>query len=290
MAVETSSFTSAANLMYVSQPAVSKQIISMEEELGVKLFERKNKKLFLTEAGKLFADYYRGQQASFNSLTRNIKNRNEQSEIPIRLTIGKSWALSHIFPGIIQNVQKQFPNAAVYLEDNDFFGLEDILADNRADIIITFEFALCELPQVEKKRLVKLPRSIIYSDKYQVGKSGKLNPQDFSDALFIIPKSARASSIADIVHSFIDPYGFVPKLRFVDSIGSAAACVANGIGVMYADVWCFSGVGKGFNQLLLREKSPVCVAWKKKNDNPAVQLFLEELFSLPEKILLQINN
>ena len=53
MAVGTNlSFTKTSQELYVSQPAISKQIKLMEEELGVRLFYRNNKKTELTEAGK----------------------------------------------------------------------------------------------------------------------------------------------------------------------------------------------------------------------------------------------
>lgn len=50
------SFTKAANLLYVSQPALSRQIIMMEDELGVKLFNRTGRSLALTPSGQILMD------------------------------------------------------------------------------------------------------------------------------------------------------------------------------------------------------------------------------------------
>lgn len=46
--------TEVARNLYISQPAVSMAISELEEELGVKLFERIGKKLYLTYEGKIF--------------------------------------------------------------------------------------------------------------------------------------------------------------------------------------------------------------------------------------------
>ena len=46
--VEKGSFTEAAEACYISQSAISQQIQSLEKEIGVKLFERKNRKFTLT--------------------------------------------------------------------------------------------------------------------------------------------------------------------------------------------------------------------------------------------------
>jgi LysR family transcriptional activator of glutamate synthase operon len=52
--VETGSFSSAAEELYISQSSLSKQIIALEKELGVKLFDRSKRRIALTEAGKMF--------------------------------------------------------------------------------------------------------------------------------------------------------------------------------------------------------------------------------------------
>jgi Transcriptional regulator len=58
-AVQTQNFRKAADLCLVAQSALSRQIAALEAELGVELFERKQKHVFLTSAGKTFAIYAR---------------------------------------------------------------------------------------------------------------------------------------------------------------------------------------------------------------------------------------
>lgn len=54
---ECLNFTEAAEILYCSQPSVSMQIQSIEEELGVPLFDRIGKKLYLTKQGENFKPY-----------------------------------------------------------------------------------------------------------------------------------------------------------------------------------------------------------------------------------------
>lgn len=47
------SFTIASKKLYVSQPSISKQVAALEDEIGMKLFDRTGKKLLLTNSGEL---------------------------------------------------------------------------------------------------------------------------------------------------------------------------------------------------------------------------------------------
>ena len=51
------SFTRAADILFVSQPSLSKQIKTLENRLNISLINRENNTVSLTEAGKLFLDY-----------------------------------------------------------------------------------------------------------------------------------------------------------------------------------------------------------------------------------------
>ena len=56
IASETS-FTRAAEILYISQPSLSKQVKVLENRLGILLINRKNNEISLTEGGQLFLQY-----------------------------------------------------------------------------------------------------------------------------------------------------------------------------------------------------------------------------------------
>lgn len=55
--ISKKNFTKAAEMLFISQPALSKQIRILEKQLGTKLVKRKDSKLTLTETGKVFVEY-----------------------------------------------------------------------------------------------------------------------------------------------------------------------------------------------------------------------------------------
>ena len=67
---DTLNFTEAARLCYITQSTLSQQIKQLETELGVQLFERIGKRVFLTETGRDFLPYARQTVADFRFCCR----------------------------------------------------------------------------------------------------------------------------------------------------------------------------------------------------------------------------
>jgi LysR family transcriptional regulator, transcription activator of glutamate synthase operon len=57
--VDTGSFSTAADELYISQSSLSKQIMSLEKELGFQLFDRSKRKIVLTPAGEALLAFAR---------------------------------------------------------------------------------------------------------------------------------------------------------------------------------------------------------------------------------------
>ncbi|HEX3030920.1 MAG TPA: selenium metabolism-associated LysR family transcriptional regulator [Bacillota bacterium] len=69
---ETGSFTKAAKLLFLTQPAISFQIRTLEEQLGIRLLERADRTVVLTEAGKQVCTEARAILNSYNSINQHV--------------------------------------------------------------------------------------------------------------------------------------------------------------------------------------------------------------------------
>ena len=69
---QTGKMGAAAKELYISQPTVSQVISEIEEQYGVKLFERLSKKLYITKEGRQLLDYARHIIALFDEMERNL--------------------------------------------------------------------------------------------------------------------------------------------------------------------------------------------------------------------------
>lgn len=108
------SFRAAAEKLHLTQPAVSKQIRSLEIELGERLFER-GRTALLTEAGGTLLKYA-------EHLSEIVKNaRNEIADLKElrrgHLSIGASHTIaSHLLPDLVENYRLKYPRVTLSVE------------------------------------------------------------------------------------------------------------------------------------------------------------------------------
>ncbi|MFD1417826.1 LysR family transcriptional regulator [Companilactobacillus keshanensis] len=106
--VREQNISRAADELHVSQPAVSRQLKSLEDELGITLFERGSRSIELTSSGEYFAN----QVDQILSLTdKTLKNIHENQDVAGSIVIGS--AETRIFLNIAQTVshlRKNYPN------------------------------------------------------------------------------------------------------------------------------------------------------------------------------------
>ncbi len=79
--VENGSMLKASEILYVSQPALSNSLKSLEIELGVDLFERRGKKLILTNAGR---SLYESAKRSIDILDAATQELSSKEKVPER--------------------------------------------------------------------------------------------------------------------------------------------------------------------------------------------------------------
>lgn len=93
--VRQMSFTKAAAELYITQPSLSKQISTLESELGVELFDRSVKtKLHVTPAGALLRDFLSEARKNLNKYFRPLKMKTEPFLALFELVLSKGWTSS----------------------------------------------------------------------------------------------------------------------------------------------------------------------------------------------------
>ena len=79
--VDCNSFTEAAEKCFISQSAISQQIAALEEDLGVKLIKRENRKFTLTQAGEYFYQQSKAVLERLDEIKRETARLGSDNEL-----------------------------------------------------------------------------------------------------------------------------------------------------------------------------------------------------------------
>lgn len=273
------SFTKTAAEKYVSQPAISKQISAMEEELGVQLFHRGHKSLRLTEAGGLFAEFYRKQRQSLILLTEKAKESADEGII-LRVGMGSGWSMDGIIPKIHQQLKEREIPVSIIVETYTFQQLSTAVTSNEIDLALTLQTDVPSLPHLMSFRLTSVPCFISYSNDLPLAKKPKLEPMDFQNEPFFSPVADENTYISGIVKSYCEPYGFTPRLRSVRNVESLIVGVRNGLGVAVVDEWTKASLEPNCSFLPVSGMHEIAAVWHRNNVNPGLSPFLEALAAI----------
>lgn len=140
------SFTRGAEKVAVSQPSLSIQIASLEEELGAPLFDRLGRQVALTEAGRLFRDHAQRVLRETELATQSIQDLAGAEHG--RLVVGSiSTVNSYLIPPLVCRFKQRFPRVHLHIRAQTSSSIEEELLANRMDL------GLCLLP-VANERLI----------------------------------------------------------------------------------------------------------------------------------------
>jgi len=128
-------FTAASRTLNKSQPAVSKLVRNLEEELGVALFDRSQYRATLTAAGRLFRERAAAAIESTEALRTFGMQLAGTAEPMVRLAIDAVTPIAPILT-ILREVQGRFPAVRIELSTERLVGAVNALRDDRAEIVI----------------------------------------------------------------------------------------------------------------------------------------------------------
>lgn len=280
-AAECGSFTETARRLYTSQPNISKQISSLESELGVKLFFRDRHTIRLTQAGEYFYEQTRDLPSQLDQIfeTTRALGRGDAGELRIGLLAGQRLKSESIER--FNMFTRRFPDISFTMERAGFSELQKSLQTFRYDIIITLSFDV----QPDQDMIVE---SIM--DRQQpalfVSRMSPLSEQldDLSKLPFVVISPKESFGGYEQLIRSCRQQGFEPNIvRLADSLDSLLFYVETGVGIAILDRNTRLEIDQNIKVIPIDQAdSPDLVAvWSKNNMNPNIRKLVDCLKGLP---------
>lgn len=167
------SITKAAEILYISQPAVSKTIKQLEDELQVQLFDRTGRTLKLNRAGRLFFSYVNDSLKELDRGVNAVQGGVDNSDQPISILLEVA---SPFIPSIVTNIKDKFPNVRLSLAQHTV---------READFK-QFDFIVTSHPLKDLTNVPVLKEEIFVGWNSKFGYSKKfINPKEIKNEKFI---------------------------------------------------------------------------------------------------------
>lgn len=274
---EVLNFTDASRLLYISQPALSKQIGVLEKELGFPLFVRNRRHVALTpEGASLYNDWLDLSKRMENSI-HAARTVNSQTSGAISISCSDTFNYNDVLPATVRRYTQTYPQIDVNIESHSFRTLRDGLMNDTYDIIFTPYFELDGLPEVHWLKLKDIPLSIIIPTSNPLSEQDTVKFRELKDETFIL--ISPDDSLGGIAHTqnLCRRSGFRMKnARYVPNVTSMELAVKNGLGVAVCNSMLFENntdICRIYPLDIQPEDSFLIAVWKKHSPNISLELF-----------------
>jgi LysR family transcriptional regulator, low CO2-responsive transcriptional regulator len=183
-----SSFSRAAERRFRTQPAISSQIRSLEEEVGAKLLDRSGGRVAVTAAGKVFQKYAEEtiEQRRVMLISLAEMHRIPRGEIVVSANEGTCL---HILPEVFAEFKRQYPSVAVNVKRSEHQKILEALIENSCD------FGVVSMP-IKDKRYTVVPihkdeMVVITPIKHPLSGRNEATLADVAQYPLLLPKLGR---------------------------------------------------------------------------------------------------
>jgi DNA-binding transcriptional LysR family regulator len=272
---EEMSFSKAAERLYVSQPAISRQVSLLEETLDVLLFDRTKNTTTLTSAGELIRDFFKKYLTELSDAVKDAQAIGGNLNETIHIATQRNWNLSHFLPELIERFHRNYPGVKIEFELMDFRELRYSIKNEKTDLILALHPSYSDLPGIAWQTFSEVQYTLLYSKR--LPEAGKEGPEvtEFKHYTFFAANTEGFES--SFVHSICRSYGFSPTIVVCPDAETAVSEAENGFGVFIADSWSRDYYNQQFGHIPMDTTEKVGIAWMEKNKNPAVSLVVNEL-------------
>ena len=260
----TENMTRAAEILHVSQPLLSKQLLELEDELGKKLFNRKSRGIELTEEGLLLKQRAEEVVGLENKILDEFKALDDLIGGDIHIGCAEADGFKY-FVRILAELQKKYPRVRCHLYSSDSASTTDKLDRGLLDFAIIAHGNI----DLKKYEYVTLPAEnrwgLIMRRDSALAAKAEIRREDLLGIPLICSRQGLNEELLEWLGGVCENLNFVATC---DLIFNASIMVREGFGYLLGyDGIIFTGEGSElcFRPLEPPQVSPMHIIWKKRH-------------------------
>ena len=265
---ETLNFRKAAEQINIVQPALSRQIQLLENEIGALLFNRSKRTVTLTDAGMYFRNEATRILLDLNKTILRTSQIHSGEAGEVRITHSSS-AMNTVIPLFLVKVKQKWPDLKTIAEETSNFEQIEMLVKRKSDLGVAPNIILP--PEVNSKVLYRENFVLILPGDHPLSKKKITDLSLLKNEPFILPQLSTGVGYVEAILQICHSFGFKPKIAHesAHSIG-VLRLVEAGLGISIEPISSVRGANMNVKLIELKtipQKSSMLLFWLKDRED-----------------------
>ena len=274
---EQGNYSRAARSLFITQPALSRHVVEMERELGVKLIERDRHSVALTEPGLRAYKGFKQILRAYDKLAEDIADY--KMGLTGRLRIGMLYyTIRQDFGDTMERFADEYPNVELHRFSYQPQEVYQALAEERIDIGVLPRANYPEADYLRFQDVLTSPLAALMSVRHPLAGRAALSLDDLRDQTTILLRDDPYSNLT--YNEALARCGFEQRnVVYTDNIDTVPLELQKGRYIyLIPDALTLPGFERELAMVPIQAEGLVVtksLAWRADNDNPFVPVFLE---------------
>lgn len=284
-------FRKAADLAFVTQPALSQQISKLEETVGVPLFVRDKRNVELTAAGLVLRDEVDKLFSQFDRALRLAREAGAECEFCLNIGMIEYTNLAFIAPALVR-LQALYPEIRITRQEINSQGQPEALLERRIDVGFSAPPPNAVHAGVHAQALLRSRWGVVMPHHHRLAGHAQLQLADLASERIVMFERAIHPRLYDMVVADCLRAGFTPNFVYTTTqVQSGLSLASEGLGIMIGASYIFTTLPP---ELLFRPigdmaELVIYAFTREAEDNPLLLDFIELVTQEARRIQIELD-
>ncbi len=270
-------YSTAAESMFITQPALSRHISALEHELDIKLFNRSTQSVTLTPAGEMFKERISALVEDYDDICSRMRILKSGYSSRLRISV-PYYAMNDYLGSTPERFSSRYPEIKLQYIIGDPNEAFEALVEEKVDLAITASYPMPNMVGLEKRDMFEEGLGVLINKDDPLAGKSELSLTDLKNYDFFSVDNSYFSASWHHTVSMCRKAGFTPKgPALFNQMEALFMGIRRGDGITVIGRHMRSAESELIAYRPLSEdycKRKVCIWYRPDNENEAIQKFI----------------